>query len=65
MPIKSKDYIVEELIEYEYEIAFDYKYFYDPVGAGYGDPYKPWVFAKMPKSDKPVVFEMEEVLIED
>lgn len=58
-------YIVEELVEYEYEIAFNYKYYYDPVGGVYDYPNRPWIFVKIPKSNKPVIFEMEEVLIED
>lgn len=51
------------IIEYESEILIDYNHFYYD---GYSmDPHQPWIFVKMPKSNKPIVFEMEDVLIED
>ncbi|MDY0090710.1 MAG: hypothetical protein RBR78_10145 [Flavobacteriaceae bacterium] len=60
---ETRFYIIDNIVEYESEIIIEYTLFYS--GGISMETYQPWIFVKMPKSNKPIVFEMEDVLIED
>lgn len=54
-------YSIHEVREFENQITVQYTSYYS--GGVATAAYQPWMFAKMPKSNKPVVFEKEEVLM--